>query len=831
MSDFAPADASNTMGGGYTNAQGGSVEFPNELRNVDATGTPVESRMPSALAMRMMHDDFVRYDREAALARASISGLVNGAPPFDPQQLKNDGQAFRRNFNPRDAEAAIDPRCTADFNLVFDVAQSVEFSFRPGLFSDKNVEKKIANDMAVAYTDVFKRCPRVAEAAQRVIRDKNVLGLGFMINVDKFDWRPKGIIRGRVFFNPTASSDCTDLHELTCIDTMTLSECYRIVDGGQASVDAGWDLEALKTALASFWYSAKEVLDNYGGNYMLAWEDLERRRRAYDTQVLSRQHQVFPIVHGLIEERNGKVSHYIIAQNYPSETPEKFLFAAKESYDKMKHVVTPFPFDYGEGTLASVKGYGHRMYSLAAESAKSLMRTLDAVDLATSYILTNRGGDNLQFAMQRFGPVTLLSETLEPVQTSFTPNVTPAMEARELLSRIISTNTGIARVQMEDTSKRESMKTAEQVRYEGTREATYEKQRLFQAYMRWDAMHQENFRRMTDPKCNSLASPAESREAIDEFFEICESYGVPKKWIVTNRDKIRVSATRSLGAGSTYTKMNNLITAMNLGLLNYMTEQGRRELVMEVFSSLAGYDSIGRFFSIDGNDVPSNESTIAGLEANDHYEGTPTIVGVDQNHTAHVAVHLAVMMQEKQLFEQDPLSRDLERTVNLFQNSIPHVLRHIEILAGDPTRKQKVEEYAANVQQLTEFFNQVAPMFEAVQRQKAEEIEQLRKQNQELLQSMSKEQLAHEREMFKANGMLEIERMKTEALNESRFQKTQAQLQVQVEKAGQAMAIKQQQFTQEMNERMAKLQMDVAEAQAKIQATLAKTSAAQRGAE
>jgi hypothetical protein len=314
----------------------------------------------------------------------------------------------------------------------------------------------------------------------------------------------------------------------------------------------------------------------------------------------------------------------------------------------------------------------------------------------------------------------------------------------------------------------------------------------------------------------------------DLFYRMCVSLGVPEELLDKHSEHIRVSATRSLGAGSTYAKLNNLMMARNAGLLNDMTEVGRRELSREIFSALAGYDSLDRFFSVDGAEVPSNESTIANLEVNDHAEGTSTIVGIDQNHNVHLSVHLAAMVQEAQAFQQDPLSADLERVFNLFQNGLPHAMRHLQILSGDPTRANKVAEYEQMVQQLMQFFQQVAPMVEQLQKQKEQEIQQLREQNQQLMQSTNKENMAHERELFKLQNMMEIERMKVEGLNESRFQKTSAQLQVQVERAGQGMAIQQQKHSQEMNERMAKLQMDMAEAQAKIQSLLAKAQVSQQ---
>jgi len=249
-----------------------------------------------------------------------------------------------------------------------------------------------------------------------------------------------------------------------------------------------------------------------------------------------------------------------------------------------------------------------------------------------------------------------------------------------------------------------------------------------------------------------------------------------------------------------------------------MTERGRKKLSMEMFSALAGYDELELYYETDGNDTPSNQSSIANLEVNDFYEGTPCLVGLDQGHVDHLNVHLAAMVQEAEMFQQDPMGVDLERTVNLLQTGLPHAMRHVEILAADPTREQKVLEYQQNIEQLVGLLQQIAPMYEQIQQAKAQELEQLRAERDALLQSQDKTQLEHQRGVMKLQGELEIERMKTENLNKSRDDKTNTAIETKINAAGQALAIKQANFQQEMTERITKLNLLVQETQAKLAA-------------
>jgi hypothetical protein len=60
-----------------------------------------------------------------------------------------------------------------------------------------------------------------------------------------------------------------------------------------------------------------------------------------------------------------------------------------------------------------------------------------------------------------FGPITLLDKGVTPIQTAFSPRIEPSMLVREMLLRILNNNNGILRIQQEDTSTRDSEKTAE----------------------------------------------------------------------------------------------------------------------------------------------------------------------------------------------------------------------------------------------------------------------------------------------------------------------------------------------------------------------------------
>lgn len=787
---------------------------PNTYQLVDSEGTPLISRLPNGQAMATMLEDMITADAQAALFRASIMGMINGNKPFSDKKLKNDGQSYRSNWNDRQSESILDTRVGADFNMLFDTSRTIEVSFLPGFFPNPLDAQRYGDAIAQAFTYIFTQEPQIIESALRAIRDKNELGVGFLIYPDKFDWRPKAIRRGRCFFNETASANCEDIGVFYALDTMTVTEAWGHIEKAEASEKAGWYIDKLKRALVDVFYPEAQR-KKFQDSYVLMFEDLEARVRTNDPVFYSRQYDVFPIVHGFIEERSGKVSQYL--QPYRTNSPD-WIFASHEAMDGMEDFVIPLPYDYGDGTLASVKGLGHRIFALCTELNRSLMHTLDAGKLATSFILKNASsGDNLAFSMLRAGPVTMIDKQLEPIQTSFSPKMEPSIAIQNLLQGKLNTNTNTFRTPAaQSPTNSKAVPTAEQIRAEAGQEVKTENDRKFLMYLRWDALVKQTFKRLVSPNSRHPASPVKAKKSAELFWTMCEALGVPRVLLEDHADKIIVRATRAIGAGSPYAKQQNLVALKNL-TYNSMSEQGKREADRELASVLVGSDNVGKFIPRDSNQIPSDAHSHARLELNDAYEGQQTLVGADQLHTAHIAVPMAAMLQEAQAFQQNPTGVDIEKLAKMFQTSIPHVQRHIEYLATDPLREKEVEGYMQQLQQIMQVAQVLFREYEKIMKAKQAEEEARMQELMQLRQSQDKVYLEDQRERLKIQLAHQREMENTQNLNANRDVKTEVANQIKIEREGLDAAIKQQRLRMEEMERMMKMRLDEMEALAKTQ--------------
>lgn len=786
---------------------------PNAYNLVDSEGEPVSSRLPNGAAMKAMVDEMITDDLQAASARAAIQGMVNGNKPLSDQKLKDDGQSYRSNWNDRQAESIIDTRCAADFNMLFDTGRTIEVSFTPGFFTDQRVADSYAARIAQAFTHVFTREPQIVEATQRAIRDRVELGLGFLIFPDKFDWRPKAIRRGRCFFNRTASANCSDMEVFYALDTMTVAEAYSHIEKAEAADRAGWYIDRMKKALVDVFYRGAQR-KAFQNSYVLMYEDLQQRIRSNDPGYYSKQYEAFPIVHGFVQERTGKASHYI--QPYQSDSPD-WIFESFECASGMENLVIPLPYDFGDGTLASVKGVGHRIFALCTESNRMLMHMMDVDKLGSSLLIKNLGGgDGMAFSMMRAGPVTIFDKNMELQQTAYSPRMDSSFTMRRVLHDALNTNTGMFRAQANPEESASAVPTAEQVRTEASKEVKTENDRAFLTYLRWDALVQQVFQRLISKNSRHSASPKAARKGAELFWTMCEALGVPSELFTEHADKIQVRATRAIGSGSPYVRQQNLLMLKNTTYQS-MDERGRRQLDREIGSVLVGSDNVGKFIPEDSNQIPSDVHSHAQLELNDMYEGTMTLVGADQQHGPHITVPLAAMIQEAQAFQQDPTGGDIKRTANLFRSGIPHIQRHIEYLATDPLRKAEVEGYIEQIQQIIPIAQSVLQYEQQIAEAEQKRIAQLEQENMQLKQSMDEVHLLDQRERLKIQLEHQRSAENTINMNENRDSKTQTANQLKIEREGLETAIKQHRLQMEESERMMKMRLAEMESMAKVQ--------------
>ena len=95
------------------------------LENINAAGTPPESRLSSADAVSDIVDMLIRGDKERNRVRAKVKGLIDGNPPYSPSKLRSTGQAYRTNVNFREAEAFFSVSLTAFYDIFSDYISTV----------------------------------------------------------------------------------------------------------------------------------------------------------------------------------------------------------------------------------------------------------------------------------------------------------------------------------------------------------------------------------------------------------------------------------------------------------------------------------------------------------------------------------------------------------------------------------------------------------------------------------------------------------------------------------------------------------------------------------
>lgn len=782
-----------------------STEHP-QIQNVSAAGRPVK-RIPDVLTARSVYNDFKTHMEPKARQWARIKAVVGGNRPFDAAELTRLGQSWRANINSRESRAMKNQIVSAAWELHFESPTLIEVELTPMARAvarlDPDLEEHVCQVVAEEYTKTLFDWPGMYSNVHVATDTSTEVGLGFMVWPDPWDWRPRAYHPGYLKLKPWASVNIEE-QDIACVDIeLEIADLFRyaLFDDDTAKL-TGWNPAAVRKFLVSVF---REGLQNADGEQpMDPWLALQQKYQNNDASVLGKQYQKLKITVVLVMEfddanQRWGVSQLLMPQDTGPETADaQFLFERRSMYPKFRNVLWFLPYEYGDGYLDSVKGFGHDVFAYAEYSNRFLCQALDGGMLAASVVLQTKSGINGAVnSAVRSGPFTFLAPEVTMAATQFRPDVGGLMELRQVMQSVLHNNTGVYKPRPEFQRDTEAPKTARQVVSEESREARFEKNRARLAYVQWRLWHQEIFRRLTEPAY--LLSPVDLPGVTEarNFFARCVARGVPQHLLLSNT-AFDIHVSQAVGLGSAGAKMD--ITNQLMAARPSMAERGRRyvERLWGVARGLSWRQVDIVFPMLNQPERPTAATGIATLEGNDFSEGKTVPVSSEDLHAAHVTVHLSQLMQIAQAFKEAPQNMDIPGALATFQANLPHTEQHLAYLAQDPTRAEQVEQFQ-------QIFEAGVALFKQLQ-QSADRIvgsqKQLEQQRQVMLQK-AMEQLAtkeNEVELAVAQRKVQIEEAKQASINDIRKmrEETQQALKAQRQQFEMALAAQKQDFEQRL---------------------------------
>jgi len=659
------------------------------VQTVDAKGTPSKSRFANATNCWNVFQKCLNDDATAAEKRSRIQGLIDGNPPYDAKKLEALGQSWRANVNYREAESIRDSNSSAYWSLVTEVPTLITCSVREKKGDVPWQRENWGQIIAEELTDLMMEWDDFYFNFMQHVGEMLTFGLGPVVWTDKFDWRFEALQHANILIPPRTKSTIGKVTLFFIRDTISIFDLFTAIEDPKIAKEMGWNVKEVRDVIIERWNKGR-LLDSekYSKSQ---WESFQQMVKNNDVWQDYDDMDGLKIVHCYTKEvKSGKISHRIMPE---VDARKKFMYEACDEYADMAQVFSPFIFNIGDGFMRSVKGIGHRMYQSIELSNRLINTTFDGAMLGASLIV-NSNGSKKDMRLMRMGPVTQLPEGITPIQTSFVPNLNGIIMARGMLSSLLHNNHGVKPISTDTNDM--PRRTRAEVMIAEQKEAKLLNYQIAQYYTHWDRVYREILRRLF-----SSGYPTGHRgyQGKKDFIQRLKDRGVPAEAMDVKR--LKVKAFRAIGAGSQSVRQQ--ITKQILEGSAMYDSRGKQNAVRDWLASLGGYDAADRYSPIANRDqIATTEHTLAAVENAVIADGKPIPVGVDQLHNIHLMVHMPQLMElVTQIMKAMDAGQDInpQAVLPALEQWLPHVIEHLQLLAGDPRNKEAVQQYTAAIKQ------------------------------------------------------------------------------------------------------------------------------------
>lgn len=656
----SPAD---TMRGQVTQTDGGLLKEPESIV-LSVLGAKAIYQRLRAASLKRMH------------MMAKIDGIINGEPPYDPDELREAKLDYIANVNMLDGRSLFERAAQAYWNLTYQSQTMARIQYVTGSTDDADAEEILSQN----YHDVLMEWPSFT--ILEGIHSANIVkyGISCLIWPDERSWKWR-VVDPYQFFIPDQSESDIEQQTVMCVETnVSIQYLFNLWsefhDKNQDALP--WNIDELEHLILRL----ANTLDKSTKN-ILNVNDLMRRFYNGDmslANILSDEVQLISLYQ---REYNNKISHFMFHSLYDNGG---FLYKVLKQYKSFNEVINVFSASAGEKTIHGNKGTGHKIYT----SSQAIMRLdnsiLDTSRLASTPILSGSANGSQDLQQIRFYPgvPTLIgSATLQ--QNNFGTTIQQLVGASQFFTGKQNYNLGNSGDDPGQPDKSSASMSAEQFKFKSVNEFAIHRQVIYHYYNSKDNQHRNIVAKMLDAKGGDPDA-----EYAQEWKDRCIAAGLPKEIFESlQKSKIsvlprgwKVKAARVVGDGSALAAILNLEQFRSL--VPGLPAKGVRQFNRKAAIATVGPDHINTFLGDDNADAQSAGSSLAGAENALMRLGESPIFSPDDQHRPHFATHMALNMWVIKLLEQqlqlpetgqtmDPIAAD-----KIFANSIPHTQEHFQ---------------------------------------------------------------------------------------------------------------------------------------------------------
>lgn len=323
----------------------------------------------SSLYQRMWQDDYL-----ANYNRSLVDSAIDGGPPKNPYAQIGSGGLQETNVNWGDAEKIFHEECAPIMDLIFS-PEVIGSTPLKRSYADTETRNDHEEVLAEEISATIRDWPQYVPTKQREVLELKKHGIAVIYRMDENNWHWK--MAGLEMFKMPRPTEIgvENLPYCGIRDDMLPEHLYNMIKDEELATAAGWNVAEVKRTLIRA-APSNPIYDDFE-----AWE----RYWKNNDYMMSYSKAVCPLVTMVIKELDGSVTVQVV--NYDGSGD--FLYKKEGAFGGMERFCEMYIENVGTNKyIHSIRGFGHRIYSVAQTVNRMTNQFADAVTTSGMLVFT-----------------------------------------------------------------------------------------------------------------------------------------------------------------------------------------------------------------------------------------------------------------------------------------------------------------------------------------------------------------------------------------------------------------------------------------------------------
>jgi len=622
-------------------------------------------------AARNIFEKFMRADDTRRTFRVQVRNQLEGGRPMSQEDLDENDEGWRSNFNPRDAETAegktLLPYWEARNNTPRLINPIVHSGSKK---SDRN------SDIFAECFNLFHEDWGIDGEIEGRLMDKQYVrfGPGYMFWSNKTSPRCESISSGRILL-----AEDTRLQmgkwDVVCvrdsISAASLAKHLRTKKSRDNAKFLGWNLETIMEVIRNADTEQNNVTDPRDDEAIL--DEINA-----NTIVSEKLWPEVKVVYIYIKEEEGKIGKYMFTEkpggtdDPDNDVADDFLFVKQDYEESFDKIIGMILYDVANGKMHGVKGFGIRNFDWSNVLARLKNNAVDGAMFSGMNFQNTGDLENEGPPVENYGIINVFPPGLTLLREQ--PNNENGLRMIQFLENNMDENNSIYKETGSLIAQSETARQADLLA--GISNKVELINILLYLKMYAGSIYSEQFRRLR-MKGN------EDEDAV-LFKERCLERGMSKE--VFHDTFVVVLAGNDASGGNPASKDQLWLDTLTKLIGKPGIDQDW--LLRNFISARHGARAVEKAMLPQGSETDKFGARMAKVENHMMSEAVPMDVISQDDHIAHIPVHMQPVEQIVQKFIDDGKLED-QNMVIYVQLGMAHIDKHFAHIKGDETLDQQ----------------------------------------------------------------------------------------------------------------------------------------------